>query len=324
MTRPLAMPSPPPAPDVIALPVVLPVASSTAGGSDQVSASSPPLRAGNTPRVPSAWSASERTGRQDLERVRESLSERDEAVLQAVADHRFLTTRQVELLVFTTHATALSAARTCRRVLRRLAGLRVLRHLERRVGGVRAGSASFVWALGPVGDRLAREHRSERARGRSHEPSQRFLAHTLAIADAHVRLVQAAHGGQLDLVTVQTEPQCWRRYTGGHGALSVLQPDLYVVTGAGEYEDCAFLEIDLGNEHLPTLLSKCQQYQSYRASGAEQRDGGVFPVVVWVMSTLDRVQRLRAALASTPGIESDLFQVTKPDHLVALLAGGAA
>ena len=48
------------------------------------------------------------------------LSDRDRSVLAVVDDHRFLTTNQIEQFCFTQHASKLSAARTARRVLRRL------------------------------------------------------------------------------------------------------------------------------------------------------------------------------------------------------------
>src|SRR5207302_5513936 len=93
-------------------------------------------------------------GRRGLTQLRQRLSERDLAILRSVADHRFLTARQVEALHFADHATQLAAARVCRRVLARLIDQRLLARLQRRFGGVRAGSASFVYALGPVGGRL--------------------------------------------------------------------------------------------------------------------------------------------------------------------------
>ena len=91
-----------------------------------------------------------RTGRRQLQRLRSDLSERDLAILRSARDLDFLSTKQLERLHFpaTTH-TALGAVRSCRRVLPRLIERRCLIRLERRIGGVRAGSASFVYGLGP-------------------------------------------------------------------------------------------------------------------------------------------------------------------------------
>src|SRR5438270_12207936 len=92
--------------------------------------------------------------RRGLTQLRERLSERDFDVIPSVAEHRFLTARQIEALHFADHATDLAGARVCRRVLARLTDERLLARLERRVGGIRAGSASYVYALGPSGGRL--------------------------------------------------------------------------------------------------------------------------------------------------------------------------
>src|SRR5690242_9100083 len=115
-----------------------------------------------------------------LEQLREQLSDRDFAVIKAVRDHRFLTAHHLEHLYFVEHATEEAGARVCRRVLARLTRDRLLARLQRRVGGVRAGSASYVYVLGPVGRRLLGE------RHRYTEPSPLFLDHTLAVADARV------------------------------------------------------------------------------------------------------------------------------------------
>ena len=308
-----------PSPEGRGLPVGLPVASSTARTQPKLSATPSPLGASNRQPLGSTacTSAPERLGQQGLEQLRANLSARDQAVVQSVSDYRFLTTKQIEQLHFTGHATPLSAARTARRVLRRLCEHRLLRHLDRRVGGVRAGSASFVWALGPVGDRLLRAPASveNRPRRRSFEPSERFVAHALAIADSHLSLLALQREGQLELVEVQTEPSCWRRYLGPAGEARSLQPDLYVVTANADYEDCWFLEIDLGNEHLPTILAKCHQYVAYQRTGLEQQASGTFPRVVWTMSSLERVTRLRAAIDRVSDLLPGLFTVITLDKL---------
>ena len=264
-----------------------------------------------------------RVGRRQLVRVAETLSDRDWALLASLAKHRFLTTRHIETLHFHSHASPLSAARAARRVLARLHQQRIVTHLDRRVGGVRAGSASYVWTLGPVGDRMLRRRQGEdRSRRRVYEPSATFLDHTLAVADAHVALLQAERDGVLELVTVEIEPACWRTYLGAAGQTVTLRPDMYVVTAAGEFEDSWFIEVDRGTEHLPTLLDKCRAYAAYRASGREQAERGVFPRVVWSVPDQRRYERLNAALDNTHSIDRELFSVVLSDELVALLATG--
>ncbi|MBA3617994.1 MAG: replication-relaxation family protein [Acidothermales bacterium] len=303
------------------VPVAVPGASSSTTKNHLVSDESDGLRPANT--LQSAFASSSRLGRRGLDGLRSSLSARDWAVLGSVAEHRYLTTKHVMGLHFADHASQSTASSVTRRVLRRLSSLRILSHLERRVGGVRAGSASYVWRVGPVGSRLLRGEAATPRRWQ-YEPGSKFLGHCLAIADAHLALVMTDRTAQLQLLTVQLEPTCWRTFTGLGGGRLVLQPDLYIVTGAGQFEDHWFLEIDRGTESLNTLLGKCQQYEAYRRSGIEQAEGGGFPLVTWVLPDGQRADRLRQAVARVQGLNPDFFRMTTYDAFVGLIAGGAA
>lgn len=300
------------------LPVDLPVASSPTSADTLKKGSSDKLSAGNTPRLAQSRSQSERLGRHGLAALREGLSERDWAILHSVADHRFLTTKQIEQLRFTGHATPSSAARSCRYVLKRLQELRVLRSLERRVGGLHAGSAASVWTTAAVGRRLL-DLSADTPSRRHAEPSERFLHHALAIAETHLSLVRANRAGELELLTVELEPACWRPYVAASGSKAVLQPDLLVTTGAGDFEDAWFIEVDLGTEHLPTLVRKCEHYQTYRATGIEQERHGGFPWVVWLLSTDARVAGLQQAIERKRSMDVALFKITTPGGLIPLL-----
>ncbi len=281
------------------------------------------LRAGNTSAISDVVGSSQpRLGRLELQQLRDNLSDRDLAVLGSVASHRFLTTKHIDQLHFAGLAADGWGTRMCRRVVKRLHERRILTHLDQRVGGVRAGSASYVWQVGPVGDRLLRLDSGRRIRGRQHEPSQWLLKHCLAIADAHVALVTAARDQRFELLDVATEPTCWRQFTGIAGEPRVLKPDLAVVTASDSYEDHWFVEIDLGHEHPPTILDKCRIYEAYRASGIEDEQRGIFPVVVWVMHTEARASKLQAALSSARQLDHELFRVTTTEHLINLVTGG--
>lgn len=262
-------------------------------------------------------------GQDEIGRLAEGLSERDWAVIRLIGQHKYLTTRQMEGFCFADHATLLTGSRVCRRVLRRLCSLRVLQPLERRIGGVRAGSASYVRQLGSVGRRLLPVGR----RTRPHEPGALFLGHTLAVADAHLTLVVATRAGSLTLERMDVEPDCWRNYTGLGGARLTLKPDLYAVIGDPadqDYENRWFIEVDRGTEHQARLLEKCHRYLDYQASGVEQRDGGGFPLVVWAMASPEEVGRLEDAIAMEHQLSaSGLFRVTTHDGLAGLVAGGS-
>jgi hypothetical protein len=256
--------------------------------------------------------------RRGLDELREGLSERDLKVIRCVHEHRFLMARQIEELNFDDHATPQTRARICRRVLARLTTERVLARLNRRIGGVRAGSASYVYTLGPVGNRLVTNGR------RPSEPSPLFRDHTLAVAEAHVELVRAQRRAELQLVTVEVEPACWRRYIGSSGATELARPDLYVVTSDGDFEDCWFVEIDRGTESSTAIARKCRAYVAYFGSGREQEQHGAFPRVAWVAPDEKRAKRIEAAIGSARNLRRDLFRVTTADRFVELIAEGAS
>jgi hypothetical protein len=248
-------------------------------------------------------------------------------VLQSVGEHRFLTTNHLERLHFTDHATALSGSRSARRVLRRLAGHGLLVGLPRRVGGMASGSHSSVWHLSSTGQRLLklRDGDGAFAPGRLREPSVRFVDHCLAVADAHLALLEVVRTTAFSLSAVETEPRCWRSYLGGYGNRETIKPDLAAVTVSanGEFEDRWFVEVDLGTEHPPTVLRKCQQYESYRRTGQEQQRHGVFPLVVWVTRTENRADKLDAAISESRALDQTLYRIVTIGDLAALVATGA-
>lgn len=262
-----------------------------------------------------------RTTRERLLLTDRDLSDRERAILQTTHQHHFLTTGQIQQLFFTDHATLTAAGRICRRTLLRLGKLRVIEPLERRVGGIRAGSAAYVWRVGLVGDQLLQLASGEGVRARRKEPSGRYLDHCLAGADVHVALDQAARHNRLDLVSFDTEPTSWRRYAGSGGSRQVLKPDLHVVTAIGDYEDHWFVEIDRATESIPTLLGKCQQYIAYRRTGHEQQDGGVFPIVLWLVPGDNRLDRLTSALHAARSFDGDLFRVSTSERVVEVMTG---
>ena len=252
-------------------------------------------------------------------RIVEGLSDRDRAIIGSVSSLRFVTAHQIETLHFADHATKYSAARSCRRVLERLTCYRVLDRLERRVGGVRAGSSSWIYRLGPVGERLTRNGR----RRRGGEPSATFLHHTLAVAQVVADLTAAARQRRCELDGVQVEPQCWRVVRSGPGGTESLKPDLAVVVGVGEVEYRWFVEVDLGTEHIPTIVRKCRLYDRYYHSGDEQHVHGVFPKVIWSVPDHQRVHRIREALAHQRALTAELFAVSTADRLIDVLIGAA-
>jgi hypothetical protein len=260
-----------------------------------------------------------RISRPGLLALQEQLSERDRRILEHVAQLRLLCARQIQSLLFPDeqHASAATAARCCRRVLERLTRDRLLVRLERRVGGVRAGSASFVYAIGPIGHRVIQPVGTRRRR--LAEPSFRFVDHTLAIADLLVELTVHARAGAWELVRWESEPNSWRDVVTLGGAIT-LRPDLFLVLAVNEYELRWFVEIDRATEHLPAITRKCRLYNTYYRSGGEQQRHSVFPRVLWIAPNEQRADWMQKAIAADRRLAVGLFRVTTCEHALAALA----
>jgi len=264
-------------------------------------------------------------GSRQLDDLGVQLAERDWLVLRLLNQHSYLTTLQLQRFVFTNHASALSAARSSRRVLARLKRDGLVRSLPRRQGGVSGGSAPVTWQLSPAGARLVQP---ERSGYRTHTPTLRYLHHCLAIADVHLEIRDQVSANELSSGDVQIEPTAWRRFTGLGGKPQWLKPDMAArLVGHdadGEYEDRWFIEVDRGTESIPTLRRKCEQYEAYRNSGIEQSESGVFPLVLWVFfgeRPEERADALRRSLSRSGRFTALLYRFATPDTLRAVLGG---
>jgi hypothetical protein len=251
-------------------------------------------------------------------RLRDRLSLRDLGVIRQVACLRLMSARQIQVLHFpvSEHDNERAATRARQRVLARLCRERLLIALTRRIGGVRAGSAGLVLALGPVGQRVLALHSTRR---RAYEPTWRFVDHTLAIAQLVVDVRLAARAGLLDALEAQAEPTSWRSFAR-LGGRCTLRPDAFLALGVGDYELRWFIEIDRATESLPTVLKKCHLYADYYQSGQEQAaHGGVFPRVCWVVPDETRAERVLAAIHRDGSLPARLFTVTTSTSAIATL-----
>lgn len=251
--------------------------------------------------------------------LRDQLSGRSIAIVAQVADYRFMTGQQIESIHFPAndHASAASASRAARRCLEVLTRERLLVRLQRRLGGARAGSSSYIYSLGPVGHRLL-ELSGPRPRYR--EPTTTFIDHTLGITQLVVDIMIASRRGAVELLTCQPEPHCWRQFSWS-GAPAILRPDLFVSLGIGAFEHRWFCEIDNGTEHLPAVIKKCRQYESYYQSGREQAEHGVFPQVCWLVRDEKRARSIRSAIDKEGRLTKALFVVGLQGNAVRALGG---
>lgn len=269
----------------------------------------------------------------DIHSLFELLSDRDLSILESLRAYRALTTALIRRMHFphnndkaeanTGHATESAAAVATIRVLTRLESRRLIARMHRRIGGVRAGSAGIAWQLGSSGERLLRARHGETKRHRYSEPSPMFLAHTLAVADLAVTLIELARDKVIELLHLETEPQCWRNFVSAQSTQQWLKPDLFAITAGGDYEHHWFIEADNATEHAPAIARKAAVYQQYAATGAHQEQHGLFPAVVWVVPDVKRCNGIQAALNSDPGrgrsVDDGLFQVIPANQFAALI-----
>ena len=252
------------------------------------------------------------------------LSERDWEILATVRAFRFLTTRQLARQHFSLTEPDAVIPRTANSALAKLRTLGLLVNLDRRIGGVRAGSGGHVWQLTDLGNRLLAEHLGEAAgaRVRPSEPSTSFLDHTLAVAELVITLQASTRHGVM-IERLQAEPECWRTHLGSAGEPRTLKPDLASVSQCGEFTDFYFWEVDRATEAPNRVVKKCLHYQQYRDTGAEQRTHGLFPAVVWVVPHPRRREQLQRHLAAETRLDQRLFTVIELGQVTDLVRYGA-
>lgn len=259
----------------------------------------------------------------DVSRLRVKLSERDIGVLESLQTFRLLTTGHIQRLHFAVgHASPGAMLRATMRVLIRLEAHGLVVRLGRRIGGVRAGSSGITWQLGSTGERLLRAMHGDSKRRRYVEPSPAFTAHTLAVSELAVQLQELRDHGAIELLALDSEPSCWRSFTGPQGAVEWLKPDLFAISASGDFEDHWFVEADLSTEHPPVVVRKAKVYQRYAATGAHQTRHGLFPAVVWVVPDTARQEAIQAALAADRAIQPELFRVATTAQFAGLVTSG--
>lgn len=198
---------------------------------------------------------------------RDHLSDRDHTILADLERIRVLTGAQLQRLWFADIAQS-SRARDRRRVLARLVHHGFVSTLDRRIGGVRAGSAGHIYRLTPTARRLFEMQREQPTR-RARTPGTPFLNHALAVSDIYVMLIEASRINNFRVSTFDTEPACWHPAENG----SYLKPDAYLVLATPTYRDCWWLEIDRATESKPRIKRKIRSYIDHLTTGGTGPDG---------------------------------------------------
>jgi Replication-relaxation len=182
--------------------------------------------------------------------------------LPHLARVRLLTGAHLDRLLAHPETTPETTARHRRRIMTRLHNLGLVTTLERKIGGVRAGSAGHIYTLTPLGHRVLAALHNQPCPPHIKKPATPgtlFLAHTLAISDIYVRLIEASRHHTVTMPSFVTEPACWQ--PTGHG--TYLKPDAYCVLSTTTHQDCWWLEIDQNTEPLPRIERKCRAYLDF-------------------------------------------------------------
>lgn len=250
------------------------------------------------------------------------MTPREQDVVSALDKVRLASIKQLERLHFTADSPQANA-RQARQTLARLTRKRVVTRLERRVGGVRAGSTGTLYALDVAGQRLASA--AGPAGGirirKPWTPGLPFLSHHLSVTELYVRLVEATRSGSTDLLAFDAEPLCWRTFTGIGGARQVLKPDAFVRLGVGEFEDSYFVEVDRATQSGPAIARKLTVYRRFFQTGREQERFGVFPKVLFLVPSEARKSALVEVLGNHTADSWELFQIARCDEALDVFTG---
>ncbi len=271
-------------------------------------------------------SATSRISRIKLEQIELRLTEKDRQIFSMLNRLRYLKTNQIQRLFFDDQShTKRAMLSATMRTLNRLERYGLITHLTRQFSGFNHGSSGKVWHMTEAGLRLLAFGRDmENKRTRTMEPSQTFLRHTLAVSECFVQIAEICRSDNtLSIKTLDTEPIGWRAYKKDEKDYS-LRPDLYAEIVNGKYEDRWFIEMDLDTESTTDIAEKCRRYQHYCQAGVEQKATGVFPLVLWIVPTEDRRQKMIEAIRLSFGNRyPHMHYVITPEMLNTTIKDGA-
>jgi hypothetical protein len=271
---------------------------------------------------PAVWPVPLRVRQAHIEWVAERMTERDWRIVETVNRLRIVTGAQVERLSFSALPSPRSRTVSRSRVLHRLVSWRVLMPLGRRIGGVGRGSSVMAFALDSAGQRLLRE-RVQRRESRPDEharvrrsvaPGSRTLAHTLAVTELYVRLVELSRVHGFTVAAFDAEPGAW----WPNGLRGYLKPDAYVRLARGDVIDHWWVEQDMATEALPTIRAKLTAYLDFVARG-QLGPQGLLPRVLVSTATAARREAVAVVVTRLPAPAAELFAVVQDEQAARLL-----
>ncbi|MFQ9579906.1 MAG: replication-relaxation family protein [Streptococcus salivarius] len=254
-------------------------------------------------------------------------TDNDTQILYFLSQARYATTNQLARLFFDSSVRADTSIRRASFTLQSLKKAGLISHLKRRIGGVRRGSASYVWQITFKGLKLLKNQDDSiilRYKNK-YEPTQHHVEHTLAITEIFVETLETVRDSEkLSLETFSFEPNSWRSYQKLSGVGMTLKPDAYLELVNHDYEDHYFLEIDRSTESLARIVNTCKKYIEYYRSGIEQRQKEVFPYVLWVVPDDKRKLAISKVIQKELYNFWELFTVITLDEYSDYIKGGVS
>lgn len=244
------------------------------------------------------------------------LTDKETQILHFLNQAKFATTSQLARLFYWDSDKSETAIRRANFTAQRLLKAGLISHLKHRIGGVRKGSASYVWQITFQGLKLLKSQDSSiTLRYKNYyEPTQHHVEHTLAITEIFVETMEVVRDSEkLSLEAFSFEPNSWRSYPKLSGIGMTLKPDAYLELSSHAYDDHYFIELDRSTESLARVMNTCKKYIEYYRSGIEQRQKEIFSYVLRIVP--DDTRRLTISKAIQAELYSywDLFTVITLD-----------
>jgi hypothetical protein len=166
------------------------------------------------------------------------------------------------------------------------------------------------WPARGVGQRLvqlrANAQTPEARVRRPRPPGERFVAHTLAVTELYVALVELGRISRFTLDDFQAEPMAW--WPNGLGEW--LKPDAFVKIRLGADTDYWWYEADLATESLPTVRGKLNAYLDFVRRGQLGPDG-ITPRVLIGVPGRARQMAIQGLVYTLPEPAEDMFRITE-------------
>jgi hypothetical protein len=253
-----------------------------------------------------------------VEQLAERLSPRDWSIISTVNRLRIASALQLERLHF--HELT-GRSRSVKRadVLKRLVIAGVLVPVPRRVGTANRGSARQRYVLDTAGQRLvqlrANRESSETQVRRPRVPGERFVAHSLAVSELYVELVERSRRGGFTVTEFQAEADAY----WPDGARGLIKPDAFVQLERGTMKHYWWYEADMATEDLSTTIrNKLLTYLDFVQRGQFGPDDVVPRVLVGVPDR-KRQDGIQALVDELPKPADELFLVADQTEVAQIM-----